>query len=78
MKVHSGQMFSTKDQDNDIKPAGSCAQDSYGAWWYGNCHTSNLNGLYGSLEYGKGVNWNSWYGLEHSMTYTAIMVKQSK
>ena len=74
----SGMMFSTKDQDNDIKPAGSCAQDSHGAWWYNNCHYSNLNGLYGSVENGKGVNWHTWRGLKHSMTFTTIMVKKSK
>ncbi|XP_033647914.1 ficolin-2-like [Asterias rubens] len=38
--------FSTKDKDNDRNPSGSCAQTYHGAWWYGICQTSNLNGLY--------------------------------
>ncbi len=41
----NGIRFSTKDQDNDISPS-SCAQKFNGAWWYRDCHNSNLNGGY--------------------------------
>ena len=39
--------FSTFDQDNDIHSTSSvnCAVSYKGAWWYRDCHTSNLNGL---------------------------------
>ena len=70
----NGQMFTTKDQDNDIAPT-NCAQDFHGAWWYGACHQSNLNGLYGSTVEAEGLVWYSWKGTTHSMAYTAIMIK---
>ena len=43
---HNGQKFSTKDDDNDAN-SNNCAVVNTGAWWYGNCYLSNLNGHYG-------------------------------
>ena len=44
---HNGLRFSTKDQDNDASKQ-NCATDRaiQGAWWYNDCRTSNLNGVY--------------------------------
>ena len=43
MAYHNNMAFSTKGQDNE-NYSGSCAQAYQGAWWYNNCHESNLNG----------------------------------
>ena len=44
---HNGMMFTTRDQDNDLKGNGNCASDLLrGGWWYRNCAYINLNGNY--------------------------------
>ena len=47
LMYHNGRQFSTKDQDNDISSI-NCAANLHmkGAWWYSDCRTSNLNGVY--------------------------------
>ncbi|XP_035685155.1 ryncolin-1-like [Branchiostoma floridae] len=74
MAHHNGRPFSTKDRDYDDKPY-SCAQTYKGAWWYGSCHSSNLNGLYhGSHTDGDGVNWVTWKGY-YSLKYTEMKIR---
>ncbi|KAL3847219.1 hypothetical protein ACJMK2_018141 [Sinanodonta woodiana] len=75
MAYHSGTMFTTQDQDNDEEPAFNCAVYYIGAWWYRNCLGSNLNGLYGSALYGKGIVWGYLSGLTVSMTFTEMKLK---
>lgn len=68
LKSHDDNFFSTKDQDND-QSSGNCAKQYSGAWWYGRCHVSNLNGLYlrGPHEsYANGINWSSGKGYKYS------------
>ena len=40
MVYHNRKRFSTTDNGR------KCAIVYKGGWWYGSCHTSNLNGLY--------------------------------
>ncbi|XP_033749330.1 fibrinogen-like protein A [Pecten maximus] len=42
----NGQMFSTKDRDNDETSTRNCAVYRHGAWWYRACAFANLNGRY--------------------------------
>ncbi|XP_056001829.1 fibrinogen-like protein A [Ostrea edulis] len=42
----NGGKFSTRDQDNDERRVGNCANHRHGAWWYRDCGTANLNGKY--------------------------------
>ncbi|XP_055988645.1 ficolin-2 [Sorex fumeus] len=66
---HHGHKFSTKDRDNDKSTSGHCAKVYQGAWWYENCHWSNLNGRYlgGEHEsFANGINWHKGKGFHYS------------
>ncbi|XP_035684426.1 microfibril-associated glycoprotein 4-like [Branchiostoma floridae] len=74
---HNGSPFSTKDRDYDENPT-NCAQRFKGGWWYGSCHSANLNGLYhaGSYtSYGDGVNWSTWKGSRYSLKHTEMKIR---
>jgi len=74
---HRGMAFSTKDQDNDAY-SGNCATLFKGAWWYGACHSSNLNGLYHlgkHSSYADGVNWYTWKGHYYSAKRAEMKIK---
>ena len=78
LSYHRAMQFSTKDQDNDVYPQ-SCAQVYKGAWWYKNCHASNLNGFYHEggdhKSYGDGINWKSWKGFYYSAMKSAMLIR---
>ena len=75
LAVHNGMMFSTPDSDNDVHDPYACAQKYAGAWWYKECHQSNLNGRYGKNEYAEGVIWYHWKGYYHSLKESSMKVK---
>lgn len=74
---HHGHYFSTKDRDLDDSTQ-DCAEEYSGAWWYGNCHRSNLNGLYLSgrhESYADGVEWAAWHGMNYSLKLTEMKIR---
>ena len=62
LSYHNLKPFTTKDKDNDGHTKGNCARDYKGAWWYGNCHYSNLNGLHqpSGVTNDVGMTWFAW------------------
>ena len=78
LAYHRGLPFTTKDQDNDIKGGHNCASQYKGAWWYKNCHKSNLNGLYLRGSHSPccdGVNWYHWKGHYYSLKRTEMKIR---
>ncbi|XP_051972525.1 ficolin-1-B-like [Xyrauchen texanus] len=72
---HNNMSFSTKDHD---LTAHRCPEVYKGAWWYNQCHNSNLNGLYknGPHEtYADGINWLSGKGHNYSYKYTDMKIR---
>ncbi|XP_026546006.1 tenascin-X-like, partial [Notechis scutatus] len=76
LSYHSGNVFSTRDRDPNrvIIP---CAISYRGAWWYRNCHYTNLNGLYANNRDQQGVNWFNWKGFEFSIPFTEMKLRPS-
>lgn len=74
---HSGMRFTTKDRDGDHSE-NNCAAFYRGAWWYRNCHTSNLNGQYlrgAHASYADGVEWSSWTGWQYSLKFSEMKIR---
>ena len=76
---HNGMMFTTKDKDNDKSSRyGNCAVTYKGAWWYRDCHDSNLNALYlrgAHASYANGVSWYSWRNHYYSLKKTEMKIR---
>ncbi|KAM3910774.1 ficolin-1-B-like [Leptodactylus fuscus] len=77
LSMHKNNKFSTKDMDNDRVPH-NCAKTYSGAWWYNDCHKSNLNGLYlrgNHSSYANGVNWFSGKGYKYSYQVSEMKIR---
>ncbi|XP_069479017.1 veficolin-1-like isoform X2 [Ambystoma mexicanum] len=74
---HNKAPFTTKDQDHDQAEA-NCAVQFKGAWWYTDCHASNLNGMYylgNHSSYADGINWFSGKGYQFSYKYVDMKIR---
>ncbi|XP_025078920.1 ficolin-2-like [Pomacea canaliculata] len=70
---HKGHEFSTQNHGNEL-----CANDWHGAWWYINCFTSNLNGIYtpnSTAPPGDGIIWSSFTGVDVSLKRTEMKMR---
>ena len=77
LSEHSGAAFSTIDRDNDVY-AQNCAEKFKGAWWYTDCHSSNLNGHnYGSVKtpYATGIVWKSFTTYFYSLKSDVMAIR---
>ncbi|XP_077998868.1 ryncolin-1-like [Glandiceps talaboti] len=72
---HDGMFFSTRDRDNDIS-VHDCAKGLTGAWWYYDCHNSNLNGQYlpGQTS-NNGVVWYDWKDSWESLKHVEMKIR---
>ncbi|XP_042214855.1 techylectin-5A-like isoform X2 [Homarus americanus] len=80
MDHHTGRKFSTYDRDSDDH-ATNCASTYKGAWWYGGCHNSNLNGQYmegATGQAAQGIIWQAWLGDGYSLKKTEIKIRPDK
>ncbi|XP_031242455.1 tenascin-R isoform X3 [Mastomys coucha] len=74
LSYHQGRPFSTEDRDNDVAVT-NCAMSYKGAWWYKNCHRTNLNGKYGDSRHSQGINWYHWKGHEFSIPFVEMKMR---
>ncbi|XP_073756152.1 tenascin-R isoform X2 [Callorhinus ursinus] len=74
LSYHQGRPFSTEDRDNDVAVT-NCALSYKGAWWYKNCHRTNLNGKYGESRHSQGINWYHWKGHEFSIPFVEMKMR---
>ncbi|XP_028142960.1 microfibril-associated glycoprotein 4-like [Diabrotica virgifera virgifera] len=76
---HIGLKFTTVDVDQD-KSSGNCAQIFEGAWWYNNCHSSNLNGKFMTVVLPEaykahGLNWHPLKGDHVNLAGSRMMIR---
>lgn len=76
LALHRGQGFTTKDRDNDKRSSKNCALQYKGAWWYNNCHSSNLNGLYlNGKATTQGMTWYHWKKAYYSVKKSEMKIR---
>ncbi|XP_053663976.1 techylectin-5B-like [Anopheles marshallii] len=71
--------FSTFDSDNDVWND-NCAVAYSGAWWYGACHKSNLNGKYlrgETKQTAMGMMWLTFRGHDYALKASKMMIRST-
>ena len=76
MTRHNGRPFTTTDRDN-VMASVNCADYRQGAWWYGDCGDSNLNGKYRNVGPGEqsGLSWWHWKRSYYSMKRASMKIR---
>ncbi|XP_071785585.1 uncharacterized protein [Asterias amurensis] len=76
LSYHNNRAFTTKDRDNDAWGY-NCAKQCHGAWWYGFCYHSNLNGRYFNevTTNEEGIRWRDFSGFR-SLKTTEIKIRR--
>ena len=70
--------FSTHDRDQDGRSRGSCAEKRQGAWWYGDCGYSNLNGrpvVRSGDRNVTGIWWYTWKRAPEPLKRTVMKLR---
>ncbi|XP_071837510.1 ryncolin-1-like isoform X2 [Apostichopus japonicus] len=82
LEYHRNQAFSTNDRDHDKFKYMNCAKKYQGAWWYKNCHYSNLNGDYHAADdnpkqdkRGVSISWKFLPGNYYNIKYTEMKIR---
>lgn len=69
--------FSTRDKQQDTQTL-NCPEEYKGAWWYNQCHYSNLNGQYLLGEhksFADGINWYTGKGYYYSYKRSEMKIR---
>ena len=81
-EFQNGMKFSTFDFDNDLY-SGNCGRIYKSGWWFKNCFTANLNGVYRAggevTSKGSGIHWSlasSFNSHGDSLLYTEMKIRR--
>ena len=80
LAYHNRMQFSTRDIDNNNRSWTNCAQFYNGGWWFNNCFSSHLNGLYHHnphLHSDNGIIWYQWRGWFYSLKFTEMKTRRN-
>lgn len=85
MSIHDGLQFTTLDRDNDQSPEINCAKYISSGWWFEQCFSANLNGIYYSdvtffpdSRVPDGILYRAWQGLNTPLKTVVMAIRPHK